>query len=82
MPRNRAQIDVQTARMVAAYIKAFGVSPRGSQLASILGIQERTAMRRMQRAARRGWLHRRYRGYWPVYDRLPLYLREPRPVVS
>ena len=81
-----AKTDCEVARLVAAWIKAFGQPPTGGELAPILGINAQGVCERMRRAADRGWLKRDrdggHRCYTPVWDLLPAYLRERRPVIA
>lgn len=74
----------QTARQVAAWIKAYGVSPTGVELAAVMGTSTMTAIQRMHNAERHGFLRlirtRRNRRYEPVWELLPGYLQEARPM--
>ena len=80
-----AKRDLETSRFIAAWIKAFDSPPTGSELSSFLGCSPAVACGRMWWAWKRGWLHRDQfaglRRYTPVYERLPFFLREQRPVI-
>lgn len=77
--------EIQTARYVAAWIKAFGYPPTSRELAPALGISRAAMRQRMYRAAKRGWLRTdpfaMERNWTPAWELMPKHLRESRPEV-